>query len=84
MGIKNNMSEQTNKEKGKWQITLFVANAKEAHLIAESEHLPAPNEYFNNYPTVVILPTMFTFFQILKKAKTFSSMGIYSKVTKLG
>ena len=86
MGVKKNMNEQNTekKETGKWQISLYIDNPKEAFLIADAEQLPRPDENFHSYPTTVNLPQLYSYFQMLRKVKKISSMGIYSRVSKIG
>lgn len=85
MAVEKNMNEQKTekKEKGKWEITVFIDSLKEAIMIADAEHFPRPSEQFNNYPVAQPLPSLYTFFQMLRRIKRFSSMGIYSRVRKL-
>lgn len=85
MAVKKNMNEKKpeKKEKGKWQISVIVDSPKEALMLAESEHLPQPDENFYAYPAPAIFPKLYTYFQMIKKVYKFSSMGIYSKAIKL-
>lgn len=85
MAVEKNMNEQQpeKKEKGKWEISVAIYSPKEAILLADYEHLPRPSEYFDDYPAYITLPTLYTYLQMLKRIKKFSSMGIYSRVRKL-